>query len=242
MQCARDTGVGHFLTISTRLREAQRIIGIAHAYADVSASVGTHPDHASEEADVEEQTLRDLISDPKVVAIGECGLDYHNRSSNLDDQHEVFRKHIRVSLESGVPLVIHTREAEADTMRILREEASGQALKAVLHCFTSSRSLAEQAIDLGLYISFSGIVTFKNAGDIRETVGLVPLDRFLVETDAPFLAPAPYRGRRNEPAYVTHTADTVATLKAIPVRELAAHTTANFFKLFHRAIAPQELT
>jgi TatD DNase family protein len=235
LERARGAGVERFLTICTRLRRAGDIIAIAEAYPDVYASIGTHPDHAGEEMDLGKPMLLSLANNPKVAAIGECGLDYHNNESTPEDQHALFRQHIQASMETGLPLVIHTREAEADTIRILREELGGESPNGVFHCFTSSRQLAEQALELGFHISFSGIVTFKNAGDLRDTVKIVPLDRLLVETDAPFLAPMPYRGKRNEPAYVAFTAETVAMVKEIPTRQLAVQTTRNFYELFRRA-------
>ena len=231
VQRARDAGVGRFLTICTRLRGAEKIVQLAAGYPDVFASIGTHPDHATEERDLGQGMLRELAGNPKVAAIGECGLDYHNNESTREDQETVFRDHIHVAADTGLPLVIHTREAEADTIRILRDEPQASG---VFHCFTSSISLARQALELGYMISFSGIVTFKNAVDLREVVRMVPLDRLLVETDAPFLAPVPYRGKRNEPAYVLHTAEIVAGLKGVTLKELGERTTENFFDLFPR--------
>jgi TatD DNase family protein len=229
---ARDAGVGRFLTICTRLRDAEKIVQLAAQYPDVFASIGTHPDRATEEREMGQGVLRELAANPKVAAIGECGLDYHNKESTREDQESVFRDHIRVAADTRLPLVIHTREAEADTIRILRDEP---AASGVFHCFTSSMNLAEQALELGYMISFSGIVTFRNAEELREVVKMVPLDRLLVETDAPFLAPVPYRGKRNEPAYVLHTAETIATLKGVTLKELGERTTENFFNLFPRA-------
>ncbi len=235
VQRARDNGVQHFLTICTHLRKADSIIAVAEAYDDVSASIGTHPHHASEELDLGKAELLRLADRPKVVAIGECGLDYHYNHSSADDQHAIFGQHIEAAMETGLPLIIHTREAEEDTMRLIREVSAGQRVKGVLHCFTSSVSLAEQAIDFGFYISFSGIITFKNAVEIREAAKITPLDRLLVETDSPYLAPVPNRGKRNEPAFVSYTAETLAMIKEVPTTRLAEQTTANFFTLFDRA-------
>ncbi len=236
MERARKAGVGHFLTICTHLRKAESVLAVADAYTDASASIGTHPHHAEEELDLGKAELLRLASRPKVIAIGECGLDYHYNHSPSGDQQSVFRQHIQASLETGLPLIIHTRDAEDDTMRLLREESAGAPLKGVLHCFSSSRKLAEEALEFGLLISFSGIITFRSADDIRVTAGIVPLDRLLVETDAPFLAPIPNRGKRNEPAFVSHTAEKLAMIKEVPVRQLAERTTGNFFRLFARAV------
>ena len=236
VQRGRDAGITHFLTVCTHLRKAQSIIDVASAYRDVSASIGTHPHHASEELDLGKAEVLRLASMPKVVAIGECGLDYHYNHSAVDDQHNIFRQQIEAAMETDLPLIIHTREAEEDTMRLLRETSAGQKVRGVLHCFTSSLWLAEQALEFGFLISFSGILTFKNSADLREVAKIVPTDRLLVETDAPFLAPLPNRGKRNEPAFVKFTAETLAMLKEIPAHKLAMQTTENFFTLFNRAL------
>jgi TatD DNase family protein len=236
VQRARDKGVQHFLTICTHLRQADSIIAVADAYPDVSASIGTHPHYASEELDLGKSELLRLHARPKVVAIGECGLDYHYNHSAVEDQHIIFRQHIEAAMETDLPLIIHTREAEADTMRLLREVSAGGKVRGVLHCFTSSIKLAEEALDFGFMVSFSGILTFKNAVEIREAAKIVPLDRLLVETDAPYLAPIPNRGKRNEPAFVTFTAEALAVIKEVPTQQLAEHTTRNFFSLFDRAV------
>jgi TatD DNase family protein len=236
---AREAGVGYFLTISTWLEKAKTILAIADSYEDVAASVGTHPHNAAAEKHYTVADIVKLSAAPKAIGLGECGLDYHYNKSPAEDQQTVFRAHIRASLETGLPLIIHTREAEEDTMRILREEAAGQKVKGLLHCFSSSRALAEQGLDFGLLVSFSGIVTFKSADDIRETARMVPLDRMLVETDAPFLAPVPMRGKPNEPAFVKLTAEALAELKGISFEALAEQTTSNFFQLFTKAQRPQ---
>src|SRR5439155_18810335 len=208
---------------------------IAEAYPDIWCSVGVHPHEAAEYAALTAVDLAALAAHPRVIGIGETGLDFHYDHSPHEVQERVFRTHIAASQASGLPLIIHAREADAEIARILREE---QATAGVLHCFSSGRALADAALDLGFYISISGIVTFRNAEELRAIVRDVPLDRLLVETDAPYLAPVPYRGRRNEPAYVAATAATVAALKGVEPAELAAVTTDNFFRLFAKASRP----
>ncbi|MGE5268164.1 MAG: TatD family hydrolase [Thiohalocapsa sp.] len=234
---AHAAGVGTFLTIGTRLDEFPGVREIAERYDDVWCSVGAHPHEAADHVATTAAQLAALASHPRVVAIGETGLDYHYDQSPHDAQQSVFRAHIAAAQESGLPLIIHAREADDDVARILREEA---AAAGVLHCFSSGRGLAEAALDLGFYISISGIVTFRNAEELRAIVRDVPLDRLLVETDAPYLAPVPYRGRRNEPAFVAATAAAVAALKDITPAELAVITTDNFFGLFNKAARPPE--
>jgi TatD DNase family protein len=233
---ARAAGIGHMLTISTRVSRFAEIVQIAEAHDDISCSLGTHPHSAEEEGDITTAKLVEIGQHPKVVGIGETGLDYYYDNSPRELQQEAFRRHIRAALELDIPVIVHTRDAEADTMRILQEEGAGANLSGVLHCFSSSRSLAEQALEFGFHISFSGIVTFKKSDDLRETARNVPLNRMLVETDAPFLAPIPKRGQRNEPAYVTLTAGVLAGLHGIEPEMLAARTTDNFFGLFRRAV------
>lgn len=232
---ARAAGIGHMLTISTRVHRFAEIAAIAEAHDDISCSLGTHPHHVAEEPDVTTAMLTEMARHHKVVGFGETGLDYYYDNSPREAQQEGFRRHIRAALEADLPLIVHTRDAEEDTMRILREEGSGAALKGVLHCFSSSQWLAEQALDFGFHISFSGIVTFKRADELRDTARQVPLDRMLVETDAPFLAPIPVRGKRNEPSFVVHTARLLAELHGLAADVLAERTTANFFALFRRA-------
>jgi TatD DNase family protein len=232
---ARAAGVGHMLTISTRTRRFAEIAEIAEANVDVSCSVGTHPHHAAEEPEITAERLVALAQHPKVVAFGETGLDYHYDNSPRPVQEAAFRNHIRAALEADLPIIVHTRDAEADTIRVLREEGQGGRLTGVIHCFSSSRWLAEQALELGFHISFSGIVTFKRSDEIKEVAKACPVDRLLVETDAPFLAPVPLRGRRNEPAFVVHTASLVAELRETNLEDLAEHSTRNFFALFRRA-------
>ncbi len=226
-------GVEHALCVGVTLEEFPSVLGIAQAHAHIYASVGIHPDYEEEtEATVEQ--LVELASHPKVVAIGETGLDYYRLTGDLEWQRERFRTHIRAAIEAGVPLIIHTRSAADDTLRIMREEGAERA-GGVMHCFTESWEVAEQAMAMGFYISFSGIVTFKNATALQEVARKVPLERMLVETDSPFLAPVPFRGKLNQPAYVKHVAQYIADLREIPLEILAQATTDNFFKLFPKA-------
>lgn len=234
---ARDAGVGHMLCVSVTMEKFPDVRALAHAHLNLYASVGVHPN----ERDGGEPTVDELVQharDPQVVAIGETGLDYYRSEGDLDWQHERFRKHIRAARASGRPLIVHTREAAADTIRILREEGA-DAIGGVMHCFTESWDIAHAALDLGFYISFSGIVTFKNAAELREVARQVPADRLLIETDAPYLAPAPFRGKTNEPAFVKYVAECLAGVRGVPVDAIAEQTTANFFTLFkHAALAP----
>jgi TatD DNase family protein len=232
---ARRAGVGTLVTICTKITEFPAIRAIAESDPDIWCTVGIHPHEAAAQPDTGEAQLVDLAAHPKVIGIGECGLDYHYDYAPRDRQAEVFRSHARAAKASGLPIIVHTREADEDTARLLAEESEGGRLKGVLHCFTSGRDLAMAALDLGFYVSFSGIVTFKNAEDLRETVRAVPLDRLLVETDAPYLAPVPKRGKRNEPAFVVHTAAAVAEMKGISAEALAEATTDNFHRLFSKA-------
>jgi TatD DNase family protein len=233
---ARAAGIGHMLTISTRVDRFDVIARLAEAHDDISCTIGTHPHSADDEVDVTTEQLVALARHPKVVGVGETGLDYYYDNSPREIQQEAFRRHIRAAIELDMPLIVHTRDADADTIRILREEGTGTRLSGLLHCFSSSAQLAEEALDFGFYISFSGIVTFKNSGGLRDIAKTVPLDRMLVETDAPFLAPIPKRGQRNEPAYVVQTAATLAELHGIDVAVLGERTSANFFALFRRAV------
>ncbi len=234
---ARDAGVGHMLTICTRVRKFNEVLNIAERFADVTCSVGTHPHSASEERDISAAEIVALAANPRVAAIGEAGLDYFYQKSSREDQETGFRRHIAAARETGLPLVIHTRDADEDTARILREEMAKGAFKAVLHCYTGGRALAETGIALGLYVSFSGILTFPKSAELREIAAVLPLDRLLVETDAPFLAPHPNRGKRNEPAFVRHTAKVLASAKGVSESEIAGITAANFFTLFAKAKA-----
>jgi TatD DNase family protein len=229
---AEAAGVGLMLTISTRVRQFSEIRALAEEYDKLFCSIGTHPHNAAEEPDVTVEELVELARHPKVVAIGEAGLDYHYDNSPRDTQEASFRTHIAASRETGLPLVIHARDADADIARILEEETAKGAFPFVLHCFTSRAELARAGLDLGGFVSFSGVVTFKNAEPLRDIARDVPLDRLLVETDAPYLAPQPKRGKINEPAFVVHTAARLADLKGVSEAELARATTENFFRLF----------
>ena len=232
---ARDAGVGTMLMIGTRLDQFAGVRAIAEANRDVWCSVGAHPHEAADHAATTATDLVALAAHDRVVGIGETGLDFHYDHSPRDLQERVFRAHIAAARHSGLPLIIHAREADDEVAHILREEGASAG---VMHCFSSGRALAEAALDLGFYISISGIVTFKNAEYLRAIVRDVPLDRLLVETDAPYLAPVPYRGRRNEPAYVAATAAAVAALKGVDPEALATATTDNFFRLFAKAKRP----
>lgn len=233
---AQAAGVGHMMTICTHVAKFPQILAAAEMSPIVHCTVGTHPHHAGEpaEAIATKEYLLALCQAPKVVGIGETGLDYFYDTAPKEAQHKSFTTHIEASLESGLPLVIHTRDAEEDTIRLIRDVGQGKA-RGVMHCFTGTQKLADEALALGFYISFSGIVTFKKSDDLRAVAKTVPLDRLLVETDSPYLAPMPYRGKRNEPAYVIHTAEEVARVKDIPASELAKRTTENFFTLFNKA-------
>ena len=212
---AQAAGVGHIVTISTRVRRHAQVLAIAERFPNVTCSVGTHPHHAHEELDITADDLVARAQHPKVVAIGEAGLDYHYDNSPRAAQEQGFRTHIAAARATGLPLVIHTREADDDTARILEEETGKGAFPAVLHCYTGGPDLARRALALGHFISFTGIVTFKNSADLRAIAKDVPADRFLVETDAPYLAPLPYRGKRNEPAYVVEVAKLLAELRGV---------------------------
>lgn len=234
---ARAAGVGRMVTICTYLTRFDRILAVAERYDDIQCTVGVHPHQAAEEFDVTTvDALVERARHPKVIGLGETGLDYFYDKSPREQQQECFRRHIRASLDTGLPLIIHTRDADADTMRIVKEETAGQTVKGLLHCFSSGRALAEEALAYGFTLSLSGIVTFKKSEELRDIVKDVPLDRILVETDAPYLAPIPFRGKRNEPAYVAHTAACVAAIKGVSAEELARITTDNFFRLFDKAV------
>lgn len=232
---ARAAGVGAFLNISTRRSEWDQVIGTAAREADVFASVGIHPHEADAHQDLGRTVLLEATHHPKVIAIGETGLDYFYDKSDREVQKSLFRMHIDVARETQLPLVIHTRDAEDDTHTILAEEMGKGAFPALIHCFTASADFAEKVLALGLTISLSGIVTFKNAKDLQEVARIIPEDRLLVETDSPFLAPVPHRGQVCEPAYVADTAAFVAGLRGTDVEHLKAVTTANFFALFSKA-------
>jgi TatD DNase family protein len=232
---ARAAGVEMMLNISTRASEWDAIIATAERADDVMASIGIHPHEADLHPDVETETLVARSGHPKVVGIGETGLDYYYDKSDRDRQRQSFRAHIAAARETGLPIIIHTRDAEEDTRSILTEEMGKGAFAGVLHCFTGSLDLAQAAMELGFSVSMSGIVTFKNAKDLQETAKAIPLDRLLIETDAPFLAPVPHRGRTCEPAFVADTARFLADLRGESLEALAAATSANFRRLFAKA-------
>lgn len=232
---AREAGIGGFLNISTRRSEWDAVIATAAREPDVWASVGIHPHEADQHADLGAQELLDMAAHPKVIGIGETGLDYYYDHSDRETQAALFRTHIAVARETGLPAIIHTRDAELDTARIVTEEMGKGSFPALIHCFTASAEFARKMLDLGLSISLSGIVTFKNAKDLQDVAKQLPEDRLLVETDAPFLAPVPHRGAVCEPSFTADTARFVANLRGIEADRLAAVTSANFFGLFTKA-------
>lgn len=235
LDAARDRGVGAFLNISTRQSEWSEILATADAHDDVWATIGVHPHEADSHPDLGAAALVEASSHPRVVGIGECGLDYFYDKSDRAAQRERFLAHIEAARQTGLPLIVHTRDAEEDTAEILTEAVREGGVAGVLHCFTSSEKLARQALDIGFYISMSGIVTFKNARDLQETARQIPLDRLLVETDSPFLAPVPNRGKTCEPAFVADTASFVAELRGEALDDLSEATTDNFYRLFAKA-------
>jgi len=232
---ARERGIDGFLNIATRQCEWDHIVGTAERNDQVWATVGVHPHEADAHPDLGASALVEAALHPKVIAIGECGLDYYYDKSDRAAQRQRFQAHIDAARETGLPLVVHTREAEADTAEMLTNAVKQGGVTGVLHCFTGSADLAHKALDIGFFISLSGIVTFKNARELQETAKTIPLDRLLVETDSPFLAPVPHRGKTCEPAFVADTATFVAELRGEKLEALADATTANFFKLFPKA-------
>lgn len=235
LENARKAGVSGFLNISTRKREWDQIVAVAQREPDVWASIGVHPHEADAHPDLGAVALVEAADHPRVIAIGECGFDYYYDKSDRAAQRERFQAHIEAARETGLPLVVHTRDAEDDTAEILTEAVREGGVTGVLHCFTGSAELARKGLDLGFYVSLSGIVTFKNAADLQTTAKWLPADQMLVETDSPFLAPVPHRGQKCEPAFVADTARFVADLRGENVEQLAGATTANFFKLFTKA-------
>lgn len=232
IQAAKDNGVEHLLCVGTTLTDIPDNLALAEKYEEISISVGLHPNEAIEhEPSVEELVM--MSSHPKVIAIGETGLDYYRSEANMKWQHDRFRVHIHAAKELGKPLIVHTRQARQDTIAILKEENASET-RGVLHCFTEDWEMAKQALDLDFYISFSGIVTFKNAVELQEVAKKVPLNRMLIETDSPYLAPMPYRGKVNQPAYVKHVAEFLANLRGIDFVDLAEKTTENFYDLFSK--------
>ncbi|HEY1735884.1 MAG TPA: TatD family hydrolase [Methylovirgula sp.] len=236
---ARAAGLGRMITISTQVQKFPAISAIAEAYDDVYCTVGTHPHEAHVEPEASTETLVALASHPKCVGIGEAGLDYHYDRAPRDVAARIFRNHIAAARESGLPLVIHNRDSDEDMAAILEDEMRKGEFKALLHCFTGSKRLAERALAIGLSISFSGVLTFKKSDELRDIARSVPRERLLVETDAPFLAPVPYRGKRNEPAFVKETAKVLAEVKGLSESELAALTTANALRMFSKMSAPR---
>ncbi len=235
LTAARARGIGGFLNISTRQKEWSDVVGVAERHDDVWATIGVHPHEADAHPDLGAAALVEAAAHPRVIAIGECGLDYYYDKSDRAAQRERFQAHIEAARATGLPLVVHTRDAEDDTAEILAREVGKGGVTGVLHCFTGSAELARKALDLGFYVSMSGIVTFKNAQDLQQTARTIPLDRLLVETDSPFLAPVPNRGKTCEPAFVADTAAFLSDLRDEPLDELAEATSANFFKLFSKA-------
>jgi TatD DNase family protein len=234
-----ENRVTHALCVSVDLPDFPRVLALAEEYPNIFASVGVHPDYEDTPEPTVEQ-LVELSNHPKIVAIGETGLDYYRLTGDLEWQRERFRTHIRASRATRKPLIIHTRAASEDTIRIMREEGAGTGdggVAGVMHCFTESLEVAQASMELGFYISFSGIVTFKSAKELQAVALAVPLERMLIETDSPYLAPVPYRGRMNEPGYVAHVAEFIANLKGVSVEEVAERTSANFFQLFQGARA-----
>jgi TatD DNase family protein len=238
VQRAEAAGVGRIVTISTRVRRLDGLLAITTRFPNVYCSVGTHPHHADEEDGISADELIALTKHPKVVALGEAGLDYFYDKGSPDAQARGFRAHIAAARATGLPLVIHTRDADDDCKRILEEEVANGPFKAVLHCYTGGRELAMRAVELGLMVSFTGILTFKNSQNLRDIAAELPADRLMVETDAPYLAPGKFRGKRNEPAFVVETARVLAETRGVSLEEMSRQTTENFFRLFDKVPAP----
>jgi TatD DNase family protein len=237
---AESAGVGRIVTISTRVRRLDELLKITERFPHVYCSVGTHPHQADEEDGIQPNELIELTKHPKVVALGEAGLDYFYQHGSRQSQERGFRAHIAAARATGLPLVIHTREADEDCARILEDEAAQGSFKAVLHCYTGGRELAMTAISLGLSISFTGILTFKKSDALRALAAELPADRIMVETDAPYLAPGKFRGKRNEPSYVVEVAKVLAEARGVSLEEISRQTTENFFRLFSKVPAPEE--
>jgi TatD DNase family protein len=238
VQRAEAAGVGRIVTISTRVRRLDGLLAIASRFPNVYCSVGTHPHHADEEDGISADELIALTKHPKVVALGEAGLDYFYKNGSPEAQARGFRAHITAARTTGLPLVIHTRDADDDCKRILEEEVAKGPFKAVLHCYTGGRELAMRAVELGLMVSFTGILTFKNSQALRDIAAGLPADRIMVETDAPYLAPGKHRGKRNEPAFVVETARVLAETRGVSLEQISRQTTENFFRLFDKVPAP----
>lgn len=237
LERARENGVARMLTICTRVTKFDQVLKIAEAADNIRCTVGIHPHEAENEPDVDVARLAELAKHPKVVGIGEAGLDYFYDKSPRERQQEVFATHVEASRVTGLPLIVHSRDADEDTVRLLEVGAKKGGLTGVIHCFTSTQYLADAALEMGFYISLSGIVTFKSAESLRAVAKTIPMDRLLVETDSPYLAPMPMRGKRNEPAFVRHTAQFVADFRGVSLDELAKTTTRNFDRLFAKAAA-----
>ncbi len=235
---ARAAGIGLMVSICTHVSKFSQVHEVAQRSPFVVCTVGVHPHHAEDELEgARIERLVELAALPKVVGIGETGLDFFYNHSTRSAQEESFRRHLKACVISGLPAIVHSRDAEVDTVRMMRNESAGGRLTGLIHCFSGSRAMAEEALELGFYISISGIVTFKKADALRDVIAAVPLDRLLVETDAPYLAPIPHRGKRNEPSFVAHTAAVVAKIKGVGIAEFADITTGNFFRLFPKARA-----
>src|SRR3569623_1979297 len=234
---AAEAGIGRMITISTRVKRLDGLIAIAERFPNVFCSVGTHPHHADEEDGISPDELIALTKHPKVVALGEAGLDYFYDNGSPEAQARGIRAHIAAARATGLPLVIHTRQADEDCARILEEEAAKGSFRAVLHCYTGGRDLALKAVSLGLYIGFTGILTFKKSATLRALAAVLPSDRILVETDSPYLAPGKFRGKRNEPAYVVEVAKVLAETRGVSLDEISRQTTDNFFRLFSKVKA-----
>jgi len=237
LAAASAAGVGRMVTISTHVARFDTYRSLAESHESIFCSVGTHPHNAADEPDVPAERLAELSRHPRCIAIGEAGLDYHYDNSPHDVQQRVFRTHIEAAQATGLPLVIHARNADEDMIRILSEEMARGRFDAVLHCFSSGEKLARVGVELGLYVSFSGILTFRNSEEIRRIAAAIPRERLLVETDAPYLAPVPHRGKTNEPSFVAHTAHVLAEIIGVSDEEVAKLTTANFYRLFSKAAA-----
>jgi TatD DNase family protein len=238
LERAQAAGVGLMVSISSRVSRIETLRGIAEQHSGVYFTVGTHPHNAHEELETTADDLMRLSQHPKCIGIGEVGLDYHYEFSSRSAQEKGFRTHIEAARRTGLPLVIHSREAEDDTIDILRDEMAAGTFRPLLHCFTSKARLAEAAVSMGGYVSFSGILTYKSADDIRATAKALPLDRILVETDTPYLAPVPFRGKPNEPAFVVKTLEVLAEIRNMSLGDMAKVTTDNFFRLFSKASWP----
>ena len=237
---ARRAGIGTMVTICTKMSEFPEVRGIADAHDDIWCSVGVHPHEAAESQDVTTAQLVELAQHPKVVGIGESGLDYYYEHSPRAEQQHSFRAHIEAARQTGLPLIVHARDADDDMIAMLDEARADGPVPGLIHCFTSSPKLAEKALEIGFYISFSGIVSFKNAQDVQAVARDMPLDRILVETDSPYLAPVPNRGKRNEPAYVVHVAEAIAKLRGVDLGTIAAASTENFARAFNRVVMPEQ--